>query len=420
MDELGINSNRTVNATYDAHRCTPDEVTGEHARTLDDTFGVKLTEKEHKLPTIYWIPKLHKRPYKARFIAGSSSCTTTKISKLITSCLKLVKIHCVSYCKTIKDRTGVNTMWIINNSLDVINVIDKPTFRGKSISTWDFSTLYTSIPHDKLKLRLHELLERVFSTRNKKFIVLNNYGASWSDEKNTNKSYHFTCSSLCNAIDYLIDNIYVSFGGRVFRQVIGIPMGTNSAPLLADLFLHTYEYEFMIRKIKVDIGVALSFNKTFRYIDDLLSINNSNFANYVNEIYPSELELKNTTVSPTGTSYLDTTLNIGDGTEVVKTTIYDKRDDFNFTIVNFPYLDSNIPKNPAYGIYISQLVRYARICSNKHDFMQRHQRLSTKLQQQGFQRRQLQKSFAKFYRSHFDEIQKYGSTMNELRSSILA
>ena len=137
-------------------------MTGNHARTLDNTFNIKLTEKERNLPQIYWIPKLHKKPYKSRFIAGSSSCTTTKISKLITSSLKLVKNHCIRYCKTIFNRTGVNSMWIINNSLDVIDIINKPTFQGKNISTWDFSTLYTSIPHDKLKIRIYELLERVF------------------------------------------------------------------------------------------------------------------------------------------------------------------------------------------------------------------------------------------------------------------
>ena len=60
-----------------------------------------------------------------------------------------------------------------------------------------------------------------------------------------------------------------------------------------------------------------------------------------------------------------TKLNIGKGTEEIRTSFYDKREDFNFKVVNFPYLDSKTPKNPAYGIYISQLVRYARICSDK-------------------------------------------------------
>ena len=416
MDELGICSDRiNKSSTYKEQQCSQDEVTRNHARTLDDNFNVKLTEKEQKLPQIYWIPKLHKKPYKSRFIAGSSSCTTTKISKLMTSCLKLVKKHCISYCITIKNRTGVNAMWIINNSLDVLNVIGKPTFVAKNISTWDFSTLYTSIPHDKLKIRIYELLERVFTTVNRRYIKVRNNNAFWTDDINNDKGYYFTCRNLSSAIEYLINNIFVCFGTKVYRQVIGIPMGTNCAPLLADLFLHTYEYEFIINKLKTDINVALQFNKTFRYIDDLLSINNSNFGKFIKEIYPPELQLKNTTVSQTETSYLDTTINIGEGTEAVKTSIYDKREDFDFKIVNFPYLESNIPQNPAYGIYISQLVRYARICSNKSDFKTRNQRLMSKLEKQGFMKQRLERSFAKFYRSHYEEIQKYGATMKELR-----
>ena len=126
--------------------------------------------------------------------------------------------------------------------------------------------------------------------------------------------------------------------------------------------------------MKGDITRALQFNKTFRYIDDLLCVINDNFNKRINEIYPSELILKNTTTTP------PTTLNIGEENGTVRISVYDKREDFNFKIVNFSYLDSNIPRNPAYGVYISQLVRYARICSRKDDFIYRHRRLSLKLQ----------------------------------------
>ena len=142
-----------------------------------------------------------------------------------------------------------------------------------------------------------------------------------------------------------------------------------------------------------------------------------NFNKHINEIYPSELILKNTTTTPSETSYLDTTLNIGEGNGTVRISVYDKREEFNFKIVNFPYLDSNIPRNPAYGVYISQLVRYTRICSRKDDFIYRHRRLSLKLQQ-GYKYQQLMKSFHKFYRSHSDELNKFGTTLMELRSSI--
>ena len=152
----------------------------------------------------YWIPKLHKTPYKARFIAGSSSCTTTKISKLITECLKLVKSHCTSYCKTILERTGVNCMWIINNSLDVIHTLQEKQLMLNQVSTWDFSTLYTSLPHVKLKHQLHELLERVSNTRGKSFIATNNFHTFWANNRKSTKYTYLSCRELCLAIDFLL------------------------------------------------------------------------------------------------------------------------------------------------------------------------------------------------------------------------
>ena len=153
MEELGINSRTNRNSTYVTQDRTVDDIIQTHATTLEDVFDIKLQQKEESLPQIYWIPKLHKTPYKARFIAGSSSCTTTRLSKLITECLKLVRTHCTAYCKTIRVRTGVNCMWIINNSLDVIRVLEEKQLSLNHVSTWDFSTLYTSLPHAQLKHR---------------------------------------------------------------------------------------------------------------------------------------------------------------------------------------------------------------------------------------------------------------------------
>ena len=94
--------------------------------------------------------------------------------------------------------------------------------------------------------------------------------------------------------------------------------------------------------------MASLFNFTYRYIDDVLSINNPEFENNLGQMYPVELEIKDTTESNTSASNLDLLLSIGrDGQ--LHTSIYDKRDDFNFHITNFPFLSSNIPTSPAYG-----------------------------------------------------------------------
>ena len=235
------------------------------------------------------------------------------------------------------------------------------------------------------------------------------------------KSYsYFSCNELCLAIDFLIDNTYVRFGNSVFRQVTGIQMGTNSAPLLADLFLHTFEYDFMVKTMKHDITKAIQFSNTFRYIDDLLSINNVDFGKYISAIYPPELQLTASSTSSTEVCYLDTNIKTGSTNTPFRISIYDKRDDFTFRIVNFPHMNSNIPTNPAYGVYISQLVRYARICASKVDFMNRLRGLSLRLREQGFVTNLLQKSFHKFFNRHDVIVVKYGATLQEMRLAIQA
>ena len=155
------------------------------------------------MPQIYWIPKLHKTPYKATFIAGSRSCTTTRLSKLITECLKLVRSHCTAYCKTIRERTGVNSMWIINNSLDVIRTLEEKQLSLTHVSTWDFSTLYTSLPHARLKNQLHDLLERVFHTKAKSFIATNSFRTFWTNDRTSMRYTYFSCRDLVSLLTFL-------------------------------------------------------------------------------------------------------------------------------------------------------------------------------------------------------------------------
>ena len=114
-----------------------------------------------------------------------------------------------------------------------------------------------------------------------------------------------------------------------------------------------------------------AFNFTYRYIDDVLSINKYRFAEFLPLIYPPELEVKEITDTASSASFLDLYL-IFDDSGQLSTKIYDKRDDFNLKILNFPNMCSNIPVSPACGVYISQLIRYARASSNYSDFLKRH------------------------------------------------
>ena len=111
--------------------------------------------------------------------------------------------------------------------------------------------------------------------------------------------------------------------------------------------------------------VLEAFNSTSRYLDDLLNIDNNLFDSMVNRIYPSTLQLNMAIMSHSEVSFLDLHLSISDG--FVKTKIYDKRDDFDFDIVNFPFLDGDVTRSTSYGVYIYQLIRFARVSSHDND-----------------------------------------------------
>ena len=99
-------------------------------------FGLFVDEDHSKLPTLYWLPKLHKRPYKSRFIANSSACTTTELSILLTSCLNAIKNHVIKYCTTVYERNCKNLFWSIKNSGEILNKLKSRGFLASGLSTY--------------------------------------------------------------------------------------------------------------------------------------------------------------------------------------------------------------------------------------------------------------------------------------------
>ena len=146
-------------------------------------------------------------------------------------------------------------------------------------------------------------------------------------------------------------------------------MGTNCAPLVADLFLFCYERDFM-KSLTKKYDMIDSFNSTSRYLDDLLNVDIIHFEQMVR---------KN----------------------------YDKRDDFD--IVNFPFLDCDVPRRPSYNVYIFQLIRFARASSH----VNRNKFLTGKLLKQGYRYHKPRNTFSKCYGSHFDLIEKYNVSLKK-------
>ena len=254
VKELGINNVNINNPTYIPIDDSFETIMKSHNQFIT-SVGLEISEEDQNLPYLYWTPKLHKSPYKHRFIVGSSKCTTKDLSCLLTKVLSTIKDGLVRYCNTKTSRNGVNNMWILKNSTSLLSSLDQLDVRtATSVQTFDFSTLYTSIPHDILKSKISNLVHNAFrkkdgSVRHTHIKVTRAQGY-FTYDINGSADNMYTADNICKMIEFLIDNISVQFGGCLFHQVIGIPMGTDCAPLLADLFLYSYEKEFLYNMIK--------------------------------------------------------------------------------------------------------------------------------------------------------------------------
>ena len=205
------------------------------------------------------------------------------------------------------------------------------------------------MPHNLIKEKLTELIKQTFNREGSLYLACYDKNAFFTSEQP--KRYKlWSCQKMCDALHYLLDNIFIRFGSKLYRKIVGIPMGTNCAPLVADLFLFCNERNFMSSlSDNNQADIIEAFNSTSRYLDDLLYIDNPYFEQMVGQIYPTELQLNMANSSDTEAPFLDLNLSITNG--IVSSKNYDKGDDFNFEIVNFPFLDGDVPRSPSYGVY---------------------------------------------------------------------
>ena len=197
------------------------------------------------------------------------------------------------------------------------------------MSTYDFSTLYTTLTHNLIEEKLIDLIERTFYKKEGKLYIACIDKKAFFTSNDHYKGYHlWSCQNVCDALSFLLDNIYIRFGTKLYRQIVGILMGTNWAPLVADLFLFCYKRDFM-KDLSSDnqADVIKAFNSTYRYLDDFLNIDNPYFERIVNQVHPSELQLNKANTSDTEAPFFDLHLSISNG--FFSSKIYDKRDDFD-------------------------------------------------------------------------------------------
>ena len=176
----------------------------------------------------------------------------------------------IKYCEKVYERSGKNLIWSIKNSGEILDKLKARDFYATNLSTYDFSTLYTTLPHKLIKDKLMILLKE--PSREKANLTMHVMTEMhFLLQKNPKKYHAWSCQNVCDALTFLLDNIFIRFGTNLYRQVVGIPMGTNCAPLVADLFLFCYERDLMM-SLSGDkqADVIDAFNTTSRYLDDIL------------------------------------------------------------------------------------------------------------------------------------------------------
>lgn len=370
------------------------------------------SEDKQKLPMLYATVKMHKTPKSFRYITASVDTILQNLSIAISKCLKLLmKTAYKAYDYKLKD---IDTcIFVIDNRDKVITFLETANkftnAKRKCISTWDFSTLYTKIPHNQLLSNIQNFINEVFScVKVKKYICCSakSKNAYFTKTRSSSKRC-FDKEQLMDAIQCIVNNSYITFHDIVYRQMIGVPMGTNCAPYLANIYLHQYEYSYLKYLIgKGEKETARELSNTFRYQDDCIALNdNGTFGKHYSKIYPPDMILNTTNISRDKCTFLDLKISIYRGKFIYSS--YDKRDDFDFHIVNFPNLTGNIPSTSSYGVYISQLVRVCDINLTLKGFFKDVTKMTNRLIQQGFKKNLLRKKYLKFCDDYIYKWSKY-------------
>ena len=418
LKEVGLWPGNNSN-TYKLINNTEENIAKKQIESIQKNIkNLDISNVSNNLPFMYWVPKFHKVPTKFRFIVSSRNCPVKPLSKAITKCLKLVFNQNVKYCNAIRKFTGINRMWVTENFIETAKDIEKVNDKqnAKSIETYDFSSLYTTLDLNNLKENLTWCIEKAFNGLKQKYIAIYKTGANWVNKPREN-TLAWEKTVLIGSVNWLIFNSYFVIGNKVFLQIIGLGMGLDPAPFMANLHLYKYEFEFMDRLTKNQYSVARKLNYTKRFIDDLETLNSNNLIQEMSaEIYPPELILNKENSTNKKATFLQMKIEIEDSMFV--TSVYDKRDDFPFKIVQYPSILSNIPDKTLDTVFISQVVSYIRVCNRYSPFKERVEILASKIISKGAKSFHIKIALKKVLQKYSNEIARWDLSADNVFKAI--
>ena len=410
----------TTTGTYCSESTlSAEEIVKKHRDDLMSKFGLSVKEDNECLPHMYWLPKKHKDPSGSRFIVAAPKCSVKPLSKYVTSVFKMFYKQIEHYNDKILFFSGVKSFWCIQNNAPVKKSIHKINSRSKarSVMTFDFSTLYTKIPHNKLLYVLNQLIDFCFKGGDKSYIVVSEWGAKWVNNVNDHNIW-FDIKRIKSAVKYLLDNCFFKVGNFLFRQCIGIPMGSDPAPFFANLFLYFYESKWINKIKKESLYRARRFTNTFRFIDDLDAMNDcGEFEKCFKDIYPQELELKKENNGNKQATFLDLDISVNDNKFEIK--LFDKRDAFPFSIVRMPFYSSNIPSSIFYASIGAETLRICRATTNIDHFTSSVKIFIARMMKQGAIESKVDRTLKKSFGRHNSLFVNIASTATDFVKLLL-
>lgn len=385
--------------TYEALHMSKDEALDALQADIS-RFNFPCPEKLAILAMIF---KFHKIPSADRVLSCGAGIATAPLSIWLARGMKALmpRANALWAAEYARCDMVVSSSWILNSSDDVCHLIRRfnrsltPRARERHILnlvTFDFKNMYTNIELGDLKTRMAAFFSEAFHNDPAlQLKITSREEVTWVLDHTEGPHYHgpqdrrtidyvvFSVGNMTEWFSYLIDHQYVQFGDRLFRQVYGIPMGTNCAVFVANLYLFTYELEF-IRHLADTGNRELMRRLQFvgRFVDDLLGVDADILRDYLyidgarRGVYPrGTLQLDETGAGPE-VPYMD--IQLYRGPEGIATDLYDKRLEPGFRrikMIRFPHIESFISDSAKYNIVTSQLIRFSRLCSTKSSFVHR-------------------------------------------------
>ncbi|GMR33651.1 hypothetical protein PMAYCL1PPCAC_03846, partial [Pristionchus mayeri] len=290
---------------------------------------------------------------------------------------RFTRSHFRRYSENITSHDRINRLFSIQNTFKVVQQLSTVHNPNSKIFCADFSSLFTNLHHDVVREKLYYLIDLLFKNAGSEYLVVQGNCIRYdrNNSSSSGRSYHKV--DIKGIIDFILKNSYAYYGEHLYQQNKGIPQGNNASPQIADLTLAVMEFQYIQNQIKVGHSLSYSLNRTFRYIDDLFHISGkaNDFIRMTTDMYHQSLTLEQTNTNLYEAAFLDLSISILK-TGKVQTSLYNKTDDYSFSVIRYPHFESNIPMSMGVNTLHGEIIRIFRNCSSFEHFLDRVHQLS--------------------------------------------